>query len=168
MASPGFYEPPSRTRLWVIPIGSTLVGSALTAVPIVSQIHLLPPFGLMMALAWRLRRHEMWPAWIALPLGLADDLLSGAALGSAMTLWTIAFLAIDAIDSQPTWRDYWLDWRIAAGILLVCGVGQWMIAWFTGGGGLFWPVFPPIVFGILLFPAAARFCALLDRWRLSR
>jgi rod shape-determining protein MreD len=167
MEGPGFYEPPSRTRLWAIPIGSTILASALTALPLVSQFQLFPPFGLMLALAWRLRRPEMWPAWIALPLGLADDLFSGAAIGSAMTLWTIAFLAIDAADSKPTWRDYWLDWRIAAGILLICGFGQWALAVFTGGGGVLWPALPPIVFAILLFPAAARFCALLDRWRLA-
>jgi len=168
MSDSGFYQPPSQARLWTIPIVSTLIASTITALPLVLSIPVLPPLGLMMALAWRLRRPEMWPAWMALPLGLFDDLFSGAALGTAMTLWTIVFLAIDAVDSRPLWRDYWLDWGIAACAILFCGLNQWTFALFTGGGGVFWPVLPQVGFAIILFPAMARICANLDSWRLSR
>jgi len=168
MADSDFYQPPSRARLSIIPIASTLIASAATALPLIVSVPAVPPLGLMMALAWRLRRPEMWAAWIALPLGLADDLLGGAALGSAMTLWTIVFLGIDAADSRPLWRDYWLDWWIAAGAILFCCINQWTFAVFTGGGGAFWPILPQIAFAIILFPAMARLCAVLDTWRLSR
>lgn len=159
---------PSAARLWLVPLVSTLVGSACAALPMVAQWPLLPPLGLMVALGWRLLRPEMWPAWVALPLGLADDLLTGAPLGSAMTLWTVAFLGIDVADTRPMWRDHWLDWWIAAGAILFCGLGAWAIDRFTAGGGRLAPALPQIGFAILLFPAVARICARLDRWRLRR
>jgi rod shape-determining protein MreD len=157
---------PSSMRLRAVPIASTLIASAVTILPFVAQMPLVPPFGLLMALAWRLLRPEMWPAWIALPLGLVDDLLTGAPLGSAATLWTIAFLGIDIADSRPMWRDHWLDWAIAGVAILFCGFGSWAIDRFTAGGGHLTPVLPQIALAILCFPPVAWLCARLDRWRL--
>jgi rod shape-determining protein MreD len=159
---------PSVARLWTVPIVSTLVASALDALPLVVSAPTLPPFGLLMALAWRLLRPEMWPAWIALPLGLADDLLTGAPLGSAGALWTFAFLGIDIADSRPMWRDHWLDWWIASIAILFCGFGGWAVDRFTAGGGQLLPLLPQLVLSILCFSPAAWVCARLDRWRLRR
>ena len=85
-------------RVTIVPILSTLAGSAMALLPIIATEPIVPPFGLMMLLAWRLLRPEIWPVWAALPLGLADDLLSGHYLGTAMILWTIAFLALEWVD----------------------------------------------------------------------
>lgn len=159
---------PSALRLWIVPIVSTLAGSALTLLPFVATAPALPPFGLMMALAWRLLRPEMWPAWMALPLGLADDLIGGAPLGSAMTAWTIAFLSLDIADHRPMWRDYLLDWGLACLCIAGCGLAAWAFARFVSGGGPLWPALPPIMVGMLIFPAVARLCARLDHWRLRR
>ena len=154
-------------RLWLVPLASTLAGSATGLLPVVADAPMLPPFGLLMALSWRLLRPELWPAWMALPLGLADDLIGGAPLGSAMTLWTLAFLAIDLADHRPMWRDHWLHWAVASLCILGCGVGSWALARFVAGGGLLAPLVPQLMLGALLFPAAARLCASLDRWRLG-
>jgi len=159
---------PSATRLWLVPVLSTLLGSATALLPFVVSAPVLPPLGLLMVLAWRLLRPEMWPAWVALPLGLADDLLSGAQIGSAMTLWTITFLAIDVADHRPMWRDYWLDWGLAGIAIMFCTLGAWALEGFAEGVGLLWPVVPQIALAILVFPAVARLCARLDRWRLTR
>lgn len=167
LAVEGAAERPLRSRLWIVPVASTLVGSAATLLPIVAHAPALPSLGLLMALAWRLLRPEMWPAWVALPLGLADDLIGGAPIGCAMALWTIAFLAIDAADARPTWRDHWQDWWLAGTAIAGVGVGGWAFARFTAGGGALWPLLPQLVLGILLFPAAQRLCARLDRWRLA-
>jgi rod shape-determining protein MreD len=159
---------PSQARLSLVPILSTLAGSATAVLPFITTAPILPPLGLVMALAWRLLRPEMWPAWVALPLGLADDLLSGAQIGSATTLWTIAFLAIDVADHRPMWRDHWLDWGLASIAILFCALGGWALQDFAEGAGLLWPVLPQAALTILVFPAAARLCARLDRWRLAR
>jgi rod shape-determining protein MreD len=160
--------PPSPAKLWAIPVASTLIGSLLTLLPLVVTTPSLPPFGLMVALGWRLLRPEMWPAWMALPLGLADDLICGAPLGSAMTLWTVAFLGIDIADHRPMWRDHWLDWWLATLAILVVGLGTWAFAFFVAGGGQLWPLLPQLGFAILLFPVVQRLCTRLDQWRLRR
>lgn len=159
---------PSPLRLQLLPIASTLIGSCIALLPIVTTYPVLPSFGLLIALGWRLLRPELWGAWTALPLGLADDLIGGAAPGTAMALWTISFLAIDLIDTRPMWRDHWLDWWIAAGAILFCALGTWASDAFVSGGGVPWPMIAPTVLGILLFPATVRLCAGLDRWRLTR
>ena len=154
-------------RLWIVPIVSTAAGSAATLLPIVAAAPAMPPFGLLMALAWRLRRPEMWPAWIALPLGLLDDLLGGAALGTAALSWTIAFLLIDVADHRPMWRDHWLDWALAGLALQFCALGDWAAAAWTGGGGS-GPglIVPQTIIAFLCFPIVARLCARIDNWRL--
>ena len=159
---------PSRARLQAIPIVSTMIGSGVTLLPFIATAPVLPSFGLLMALAWRLLRPEMWGAWIALPLGLADDLITGTAPGTAMTLWTITFLGIDLIDARPMWRDHWMDWWIACLAILFCGFGQWAIGYFISGGGALWTMIPPTILAILCFPPIARLCAFLDRWRLAK
>jgi rod shape-determining protein MreD len=158
---------PSRMRLQGIPILSTLAGACVGLLPFVATAPVLPPFGLLMALGWRLLRPELWAAWMALPLGLADDLITGTPPGTAMTLWTITFLGIDLVDSRPMWRDHWLDWWIACIAILFCAAGQWAIGAFISGGGAPWPMIPPTILAILAFPPIARLCAALDRWRLD-
>ncbi len=157
---------PLRVRL--VPIASTVVASAFTLLPVVATAPVLPPFGLMMALAWRLLRPEIWGPWIALPLGLADDLIGGAPLGTAAILWTIAFLGLDIADARPMWRDYWLDWWFAAIALAFCGIGDWAITAFVSGGAPIWTALPTILIAVILFPAVAWIAARLDRWRLRK
>lgn len=156
-------------RLWLVPVASTVAGSGVALLPLVSSGGLLPPFGLLIALGWRLLRPEMWPAWVALPLGLADDLIGGAPLGSGITLWTIAFLGLDIADHRPLWRDHWSDWGLANVAILFCCLGAAGIGGFTGNG--FAPLDLPLwqaAFAMLAFPIVARLCARLDRWRLKR
>lgn len=159
---------PSPLRLQSLPVATTQLGSCMNLLPFISTAPVLPPFGLLVALGWRLLRPELWAAWVALPLGLADDLITGTAPGSAMTLWTIAFLGIDMVDARPMWRDYWLDWWIATIAILFCGLGQWAFGYFVAGGGALWPMVPPTILAIFCFPPIARLCAALDRWRLAK
>ena len=155
-------------RTWLVPIASTIAGSCVALLPLVVQAPFLPSFGLLMALGWRLLRPEMWGAYVALLLGLVDDLIGGAPLGSAMALWTIAFLALDITDHRRVWRDALLDWQLAAFAIIFVSLGAWALAWFSGGAAPIWTVLPQAVLGIFAFPFAGRFCAALDRWRLSK
>lgn len=159
-------RPPVRAVL--TPILSTLAGSAMALVPVIATEPIVPPFGLMLLLAWRLLRPEMWPSWAALPLGLADDLLSGHYLGTAMILWTMAFLVLEWVDQLLIWRDGWIEWGIGSVTIIIIGVGAWMLSQPTDSVTSIWTLVPQTVAAILLFPLALRTAARLDRWRLRR
>ena len=157
----------ARLRGQILPILATLAASCLVLLPFIAVTPAMPPFGFMMLIAWRLLRPELWPMWIGLPLGLFDDLVSGQPIGSAMMLWTLALVAIDVIDQRLVWRDYWQDWLIAAGLTIAVLLGGLVTANMAGGEGHVLLIVPQIVISILIYPAVARVCALLDRWRLS-
>jgi rod shape-determining protein MreD len=76
---------PRRTSV-AIPAISVGVAMLLSLLPIVSSHGWWPDAGLLMLLAWRLLRADAWAAWVAAPLGLAHDLLTGAPIGLAITL----------------------------------------------------------------------------------
>src|SRR3546814_20303414 len=69
-----------------LPAISVMLGSLVTIIPVIFPGGLLPPFGLMVLLAWRLLRPESLKIWSPVLLGLFDDLLSGQPFGSAMLL----------------------------------------------------------------------------------
>jgi rod shape-determining protein MreD len=149
-----------------VPVLTTLFASALSALPVVADAPVLPPLGLLAVLGWRLLRPEMWGPWIALPLGLADDLLTGQVPGTAMASWTILFLALDILDERLMFRDYMLDWAIAAVAIAVAIVAA-VLASGMGAGHI--PLFlPQMLLSILCFPLVERICAAIDRWRLQR
>lgn len=157
-----------RQRAAAVPIVSTVLGSCAVLVPVVAEVPVLPPTGLLMLLGWRLLRPELWPSWIGLPLGLADDLISGRPLGTAMVLWTIILLAIEAAEDRMAWRDWWEEWLFAAVSCGVATLGYWAVARFTGGGGPLRITAPVLIASILCFPLALRVCARLDEWRLRQ
>ena len=165
-ANPYADQPPLRTAL--VPILSTLAGSAMGFVPVIATEPMVPPFGLMMLLAWRLLRPEMWPPWVALPLGFADDLISGHYLGTAMILWTIAFLVLEWVDQVLVWRDGWIEWGIATPALIIIILGAWLLSQPTSSLTAILTIVPQTVSAILLFPAVLRITAWLDHWRLRR
>ena len=157
---------PGRFRLAGTPVIIVMLGSALTALPFVAQSPVMPPFGLLLLLAWRLLRPELWRAWIGLPLGLFDDMLSGQPVGSAMFLWTVTLIGVDAFEHRLVWRSYRQDWLIACLAIIFCLSGGWFFARITGGGEIrLLLVAPQMLWSILLFPFVVRQCARIDRWR---
>jgi rod shape-determining protein MreD len=154
-------------RQW-LPVLSTLGASLLQALPVVVTTPVVPDFGFLVALSWRLLRPEMWPASFALPLGLFNDLVGGQPLGQSMALWTVAFLACDMLDSRSGWRDYWLDWLFATLLIALYTVGQWEVARAMGSHMPFAVLLPQLLLSIFTYPLVARLVVALDRWRLSR
>jgi rod shape-determining protein MreD len=136
--------------------------------PIVASAPLLPDFGFLVLLTWRLLRPEIWTARTALGLGLLSDLVTGHPLGQGMLLWTSTFLILDLVDSRLGFRDYWMDWLIAAAMLFFQIVGSWYIALLMGSDVRFAVMVPQIGLSILAYPVAARLVLGLDRWRLMR
>jgi rod shape-determining protein MreD len=83
-------------------------------------------------------------------------------------LWSLALLALEAIETRFPWRGFWQDWITATGLLTACLVIGAMI---SGGGIELWRVpliLPQLALSILLFPLIARMVAFFDRVRLIR
>lgn len=155
-----FDEAPDSTATRLIPAISVLIGSALTLWPIIASVQILPPFGLLMLLGWRLTRTESLRVWAPLPLGLFDDLVSGQPLGSAMVLWTLCFFMIDLIDQRVVYRDFWQDWLIAGGAIGFCLILGRLVA-SPLAAHVDTVLLLQVAISVLLFPLAARLCVLL-------
>lgn len=151
-----------------VPFVSTLAAILMSLLPIVAVSPWVPNLGFLLLITWRLLRPEIWSAQVALGMGLAADLVSGAPPGQSMLLWTAAFLALDYVDSLLGVRDYWLDWVLAAAAMLFHSVGVWYIALLMGSDVSFAIMVPQLGLGILAYPIAARLVLALDRWRLAR
>ena len=151
-----------------VPLISTILAILLALLPIVSSAPLLPDFGFLVLITWRLLRPEIWTARMALGLGLLSDLVSGDPIGQGMLLWTSTFLALDLIDSRLGFRDYWMDWLIAAAAIIFHTVGGWYIALLMGADMRMAVMFPQIGLTVVSYPIAAQLVLALDRWRLMR
>jgi rod shape-determining protein MreD len=161
-------DEPTRFRMVAIPVFSVMVGSIITTMPILAKSAILPPIGLLLLIAWQLSRSDIWPVWIAAPLGLWDDLFSGQPLGSAVFLWTMVLLGLQYMDQRMWWRDYWQDWAFAAISLAFALLGGLVMANIAGPHLPWNLVMPQLLWSTLFFPIASRFVAHLDLWRLKR
>jgi rod shape-determining protein MreD len=110
----------------------------------------------------------MWPAYVALPLGLFDDLVSGHPIGQSMALWTMTFLIFDVADSRVGWRDYWMDWLFGSTAILFYTSATWYIARLTGSRLDLVVLAPQFALSVLAYPLVSRLVIALDRWRLAR
>ncbi|MCC2978830.1 MULTISPECIES: rod shape-determining protein MreD [unclassified Sphingomonas] len=139
-------------------------GSLVTIFPVAATLPLLPPFGLLMLLAWRLLAPLALRRWAPALLGLFDDCLSGQPLGSATLLWTLSFFMIDLFDQRTIFRAFAQDWLIASAAIAICLVGGRLFAT-PLGGHVDSVLVAQIAVSILLFPFAARIVAWVDRRR---
>jgi rod shape-determining protein MreD len=145
------------------------LGALVSLLPIVSRTGWWPDWGLLMLVGWRLLRADAWPAWWAAPLGFVNDLITGNPIGLSMALWPAIMIAMDVLDRRTMWRDYWIEWAIAALILSAAELAQWQVAAWSGAPvALRSSVGPAIVIAVLCFPLAAFACIRLDRWRLGK
>ena len=169
--------PPARARLNkgpragadFIPAATVVAGSLFSLLPIVSATGWWPDFGLLMLLGWRLLRADAWPAWWAAPLGFLNDVILGNPIGLSVALWAAIMIAMDILDRRTMWRDYWIEWAIAALFISLSEIAQWRMDGLSGALSPFGiSVGPPALIGVLCFPVAAFIASRLDRWRLGR
>lgn len=151
-----------------IPAASVFAASALAMLPIMSLAGWWPDFGLLMLIAWRLLRVDAWPSWWAAPLGFANDLLTGSPIGLSVALWAAIMIAMDLVDRRTQWRDYWIEWALAAALIVASKAAQWYVAGLMGAPVPFAQVVPAIIVSILAFPIAGFAASRLDQWRLGR
>lgn len=162
-----FDREPSMLKILAIPIASVVLASMVTTLPILTTQPILPPFGFLMFLSWRLMRPGLLPVWSGVPFGLMDDVFSGQPFGSAGLLWSLAMLTIEVIDSRAIWRDYLQDWLIASVLIAVVLLGGLWIAGLAHAASGPAILLPQIILSILLYPLVVRICARLDSWRLA-
>ena len=152
-----------------IPAATVIAGSLLSLLPIVSATGWWPDFGLLMLLGWRLLRADAWPAWWAAPLGFVNDVIVGNAIGLSVAMWAAIMIALDVLDRRTMWRDYWIEWAIAAVVIALSEIAHWRVAGLLGAEVRFnFSAGPAILVGVLTFPIAAFIASRLDRWRLGR
>ena len=151
-----------------MPAASVVASSLLVALPIVSTSGWYPDFGYLVFISWRLLRADPWPPWWAAPLGLINDLFTGYPVGLSVALWSATMLALDLIDRRTMWRDYWMEWVVAAVLLTIDQWLQWRIAALAGADVPAWRMAPPLVISICVFPVSAGIVSRIDAWRLRR
>jgi rod shape-determining protein MreD len=77
-------------------------------------------------------------------------------------------LALDLIDRRTMWRDYWIEWVLAAVLLTIDQWLQWRLARLLGADVPFLAMVPAIVISICVFPLSAWIVSRIDAWRLRR
>jgi rod shape-determining protein MreD len=151
-----------------VPAGTVILASLLAALPVVSDTGWWPDFGYLVLLAWRLLRADPWPVWWAAPLGLINDLFTGYPIGFSIALWSATMLVLDLVDRRTLWRDYWIEWVLAAVLIFADEWLQWGVARLVGADLPFVKMVPAIVISIFAFPLAAFLVSRIDCWRLGR
>lgn len=157
-----------RASVRIVPAVSVVGGSLLALLPIVSSTGWAPDFGFLMLIGWRLLRSDAWPAWWAAPLGLANDLIVGTPVGQSVALWAAVMLVLDLADRRTMWRDYWIEWLLAAVLILADQAFKWQVASWSGAHVQFRAMLPAVGVSVVAFPLAGGIVYRLDRWRLGR
>lgn len=165
---PRINRAPDPWRVRLVPYATIMLGSMLPVLLIADTMPLLPSFGLLVLLAWRMVRPGVLPLWAGAPLGAFDDLYSGQPFGSAILLWSLAMLGLEMIETRFPWRGFWQDW-FTASVISLC---YWLLSLVASGATLTSELMivaaPQALFAVLLYPFIARMVAGFDRFRLSR
>jgi rod shape-determining protein MreD len=162
----------NRTHLPLLAIGlpwlTILLGSLAPWLPIITSAPVLPPFGFMLMLAWRLPRSGLLPLWAGLPLGFFDDLYSGQPMGSGILLFSLTLIAVELMEARFPWRNFILDWLTASAIMMPYIVIAALLSGAISYFGQLAVIVPQLLLAIVLYPVIARLVAQLDRLRLMR
>jgi len=66
------------------------------------------------------------------------------------------------------WRDYWIEWILAAVLLAIDEWLQWRLAAIDDAAVPFSMMVPPLIISICVFPLSAWLVSRIDAWRLGR
>ena len=101
--------------------------------------------------------------WLYLRSLFAMGIGSGALgwlIGIPMLFWTLCFFMIDLIDQRVVYRTFWQDWLVAAGSIGFCLILGRLVAT-PIDAHVDTVLLLQIAISVLLFPLAARLCAML-------
>lgn len=77
-------------------------------------------------------------------------------------------LALDLIDRRTMWRDYWIEWMLAAVLIAIDEWLHWRVTWMVGADVPFTMMLPQLLISIFAFPLSAWVVSRVDAWRLGR
>lgn len=169
-------SPPNQTRIGrgppayarFVPALSVAAMSLLSALPIVSMTGWFPDFAFLMLIGWRLLRADPFPAWWAAPLGLVNDLFTGFPVGFSIALWSLSMFLLELADRRTQFRDYWVEWILAAVLIVLHQLFLYKVAEWSGARVPLVHMVPGTVISILVFPFFAFVAGRLDHWRVGR
>jgi len=159
---------PSPVLAYTVPWLSVVLASAASGWITIAATPVVPPLGILMLVGWRQLRPGLLPAWAGLPLGLFDDLVSGQPAGSAVLLWSLTLLALDMIEARWPWRNFVIEWAVAAVLIALYLIAGAVIASGIDHAGWLPAVAAQIAMSSLGYPIAARAVARCDQLRLAR
>lgn len=151
-----------------LPALTVILATFLSALPIVTTSGWYPDFGYLVFISWRLLRADPWPPWWAALLGLINDLFTGYPVGLSVALWSTTMLALDLIDRRTMWRDYWIEWMLAAVLIAIDEWLLWRVSRAAGTDVPFTMMLPQLLISICAFPLSAWAVSRVDKWRLGR
>lgn len=168
IASRSINRAPSPAVAISVPWLTIALASMAPILPLIASAPLLPPLGYLMLLGWRQMRPGLLPVWAGLPLGALDDVFSGQPFGSAILLWSLTMIALDALEAKVPWRNFLQEWAvatvlIAAYILLCLGIVN-----IAGGSAMPQVVLMQLLLAVMMYPLVGRAVAACDRFRLLR
>ena len=163
-----FNRAPLPALAHLLPWASILAASMLPGWCLIALVPVVPPLGFMMLLGWRQLHPGLLPIWAGLPLGLADDLVSGQPLGSAVLLWSLAMLGLEVIELRWPWRNFLIEWAVSAAIIAAYLACAGLFANGLADPAWLLVLWPQLLLSILLYPLVARIVAWCDRIRLTR
>jgi len=172
----GLNRAPLPALAYLTPWLSVVLASVVPGWPFIASTPIMPPLGFLTLLGWRQLHPRLLPIWAGLPLGLIDDLVSGQPAGSGVLLWSMAMLALEAIELRWPWRNFLIEWAVSAALiaayLVTAGFFANGIAHNHGNPeglpGWLAVIAPQIALSIMIYPLVARAVAWLDRIRLTR
>ena len=77
-------------------------------------------------------------------------------------------LALDAIEARFPWRNFTVEWAVAAAMIAAWLLVAAIVAHLAGGPGTMLLIVPQLVISVLIYPGVGRLVARLDRMRLVR
>jgi rod shape-determining protein MreD len=157
-----------RQNAAIVPALTVASASLLSALPIISTSGWFPDLGYLVFISWRLLRADPWPPWWAAALGFVNDLFTGYPIGLSIALWSATMLVLDLIDRRTIWRDYWIEWILAAVLLAIDEWLQWRVAAMSGARVGFGQMVPALAISVCAFPVSAWVVSRIDAWRLGR
>ena len=159
---------PSPVLAYLTPLVMIALASFVATLPTIASAPLIPPLGFLVLLSWRQLHPGLLPVWAGLPLGFIDDLVSGQPMGSGIFTWSAVMIALEVIEHRWPWRNFIIEWAVAAGMIVSYILATAVIAHLAGGGFSLLLILPQLVLGVLLYPVVARAVARADIFRLTR
>jgi len=142
----------------LLPVLSALLLGVVPVLPtgIPEWPELAPPLMLAAVFYWSLARPDLMPPTAAFALGLFQDLLTGAPLGSGALTMVLAQWVLRSQQRFLANRPFYLLWAAFAPVAAVATILEWLVyALFTFHAVPILSALARMVLGVVLFPVVA-------------